>query len=76
MRLWGGGTVAAVADHGETSPLVRHLDSTTQVPASALPNEVRAVAHPCTVQELVEQAAPRREVPLHMRVGRETGLGG
>lgn len=39
-------TAAAVADHGETGLLVRHLDSAVQGTVPALLDEVRAVGHP------------------------------
>ncbi|WP_407553779.1 hypothetical protein QOM21_28075 [Streptomyces sp. Pv4-95] len=50
-------TAAAVADHGETQLLVRHLDSAVQGSVPRLLDEVRAVGHPRTVQVLVALAA-------------------
>ncbi|MFJ4919051.1 hypothetical protein [Streptomyces sp. NPDC088725] len=50
-------TAAAVADHGESDLLVRHLDSAVQGNVPTLLREVRAVGHPRTVQVLVALAA-------------------
>lgn len=50
-------TAAAVADHGESELLVRHLDSAVQGNVPTLLREVRAVGHPRTVQVLVALAA-------------------
>ncbi|MGW4179387.1 hypothetical protein ACWEJJ_28435, partial [Streptomyces rubiginosohelvolus] len=57
-------TAAAVADHGETSLLVRHLDSAVQGTVPALLDEVRAVGHPRTVQVLVALAAAHPDPAL------------
>ncbi|MEU7277956.1 hypothetical protein AB0A69_04025 [Streptomyces sp. NPDC045431] len=50
-------TAAAVADHGDATLLVRHLESAVQGSVPALLDEVRAVGHPRTVQVLVALAA-------------------
>ncbi|MCX5396239.1 hypothetical protein [Streptomyces sp. NBC_00102] len=57
-------TAAAVADHGETGLLVRHLDSAVQGTVPALLEEVRAVGHPRTVQVLVALAAAHPDPAL------------
>ncbi|MFF5337525.1 hypothetical protein [Streptomyces sp. NPDC013181] len=57
-------TAAAVADHGETGLLVRHLDSAVQGTVPALLDEVRAVGHPRTVQVLVALAAAHPDPAL------------
>lgn len=57
-------TAAAVADHGETALLVRHLDSAVQGSVPALLDEVRAVGHPRTVQVLVALAAAHPDPAL------------
>ncbi|MFD7923176.1 hypothetical protein ACFV3R_28640 [Streptomyces sp. NPDC059740] len=50
-------TAAAIADHGESGLLVRHLDSAVQGSVPRLLEEVRSVGHPRTVQVLVALAA-------------------
>ncbi|MFD7611743.1 hypothetical protein [Streptomyces sp. NPDC059828] len=57
-------TAAAVADHGETTLLVRHLDAAVQGTVPALLDEVRAVGHPRTVQVLVALAAAHPDPAL------------
>ncbi|WP_078887696.1 hypothetical protein [Streptomyces sp. NRRL S-118] len=57
-------TAAAVADHGEASLLVRHLESAVQGTVPALLDEVRAVGHPRTVQVLVALAAAHPDPAL------------
>ncbi|MFG3493421.1 hypothetical protein [Streptomyces sp. NPDC047928] len=57
-------TAAAVADHGESTLLVRHLDSAVQGTVPALLDEVRAVGHPRTVQVLVALAAAHPDPAL------------
>ncbi|MET9477394.1 hypothetical protein ACFYWN_04205 [Streptomyces sp. NPDC002917] len=63
-------TAAAVADHGETALLVRHLDSAVQGTVPALLEEVRAVGHPRTVQVLVALAAAHPDPALAKAVRR------
>jgi hypothetical protein len=63
-------TAAAVADHGETGLLVRHLDSAVQGTVPALLDEVRAVGHPRTVQVLVALAAAHPDPALAKAVRR------
>ncbi|MFE7465093.1 hypothetical protein ACFU6R_13475 [Streptomyces sp. NPDC057499] len=63
-------TAAAVADHGETGLLVRHLDSAVQGTVPALLEEVRAVGHPRTVQVLVALAAAHPDPALAKAVRR------
>ncbi|PCG84555.1 hypothetical protein CIB93_18655 [Streptomyces sp. WZ.A104] len=63
-------TAAAVADHGETGLLVRHLDSAVQGTIPALLDEVRAVGHPRTVQVLVALAAAHPDPALAKAVRR------
>ncbi|MEU6062051.1 hypothetical protein [Streptomyces sp. NPDC047097] len=63
-------TAAAVADHGETSLLVRHLESAVQGTVPALLDEVRAVGHPRTVQVLVALAAAHPDPALAKAVRR------
>ncbi|MEV5433017.1 hypothetical protein [Streptomyces sp. NPDC052701] len=63
-------TAAAVADHGEASMLVRHLESAVQPTVPALLNEVRAVGHPRTVQVLVALAAAHPDPALAKAVRR------
>ncbi|MFF8292312.1 hypothetical protein ACF068_24190 [Streptomyces sp. NPDC016309] len=57
-------TAAAVADHGESALLVRHLESAVQGTVPALLDEVRAVGHPRTVQVLVALAAAHPDPAL------------
>ncbi|MFI6010748.1 hypothetical protein ACIBAG_18345 [Streptomyces sp. NPDC051243] len=57
-------TAAAVADHGESPMLVRHLESALQPTVPALLDEVRAVGHPRTVQVLVALAAAHPDPAL------------
>ncbi|MCC3768506.1 hypothetical protein, partial [Streptomyces sp. UNOC14_S4] len=57
-------TAAAVADHGESRLLVRHLDSAVQGTVPGLLEEVRAVGHPRTVQVLVALAAAHPDPAL------------
>ncbi|MGW3953973.1 hypothetical protein ACWEKM_24335 [Streptomyces sp. NPDC004752] len=63
-------TAAAVADHGETSMLVRHLESAVQPTVPRLLAEVRAVGHPRTVQVLVALAAAHPDPALAKAVRR------
>lgn len=63
-------TAAAVADHGETGLLVRHLDSAVQGTVPALLDEVRAIGHPRTVQVLVALAAAHPDPALAKAVRR------
>ncbi|MFG2832833.1 hypothetical protein ACGFWI_36165 [Streptomyces sp. NPDC048434] len=63
-------TAAAVADHGETQLLVRHLDSAVQGSVPRLLQEVRAIGHPRTVQVLVALAAAHPDPALAKAVRR------
>ncbi|MBJ7905826.1 hypothetical protein IF655_21295 [Streptomyces sp. DSM 110735] len=63
-------TAAAVADHGETEMLVRHLEAAVQPTVPALLEEVRAVGHPRTVQVLVALAAAHPDPALAKAVRR------
>ncbi|MFE0103047.1 hypothetical protein [Streptomyces sp. NPDC059009] len=63
-------TAAAVADHGETQLLVRHLESAVQGTVPALLDEVRTVGHPRTVQVLVALAAAHPDPALAKAVRR------
>lgn len=63
-------TAAAVADHGESDLLVRHLESAVQGTVPALLREVRAVGHPRTVQVLVALAAAHPDPALAKAVRR------
>lgn len=63
-------TAAAVADHGESPMLVRHLESALQPTVPALLDEVRAVGHPRTVQVLVALAAAHPDPALAKAVRR------
>ncbi|MFI9002322.1 hypothetical protein [Streptomyces sp. NPDC053541] len=63
-------TAAAVADHGEGTLLVRHLESAVQGTVPALLEEVRAVGHPRTVQVLVALAAAHPDPSLAKAVRR------
>ncbi|MGW2490784.1 hypothetical protein ACWCV9_26700 [Streptomyces sp. NPDC001606] len=63
-------TAAAVADHGETPMLVRHLESAVQPTVPQLLDEVRAVGHPRTVQVLVALAAAHPDPALAKAVRR------
>lgn len=63
-------TAAAVADHGESRLLVRHLESAVQGTVPALLAEVRAVGHPRTVQVLVALAAAHPDPALAKAVRR------
>ncbi|MFE3634133.1 hypothetical protein [Streptomyces cellostaticus] len=63
-------TAAAVADHGETSMLVRHLEAAVQPTVPLLLDEVRAVGHPRTVQVLVALAAAHPDPALAKAVRR------
>ncbi|GCD46750.1 hypothetical protein GKJPGBOP_06501 [Streptomyces paromomycinus] len=63
-------TAAAVADHGESQLLVRHLDSAVQGSVPRLLEEVRAVGHPRTVQVLVALAAAHPDPALAKAVRR------
>ncbi|MEU9984006.1 hypothetical protein [Streptomyces sp. NPDC050856] len=63
-------TAAAVADHGESSLLVRHLESAVQGTVPALLDAVRAVGHPRTVQVLVALAAAHPDPALAKAVRR------
>ncbi|MEU8761656.1 hypothetical protein [Streptomyces sp. NPDC048659] len=63
-------TAAAVADHGEGTLLVRHLDSAVQGTVPALLDAVRAVGHPRTVQVLVALAAAHPDPALAKAVRR------
>ncbi|MCC2279197.1 hypothetical protein LKL35_27765 [Streptomyces sp. ET3-23] len=63
-------TAAAVADHGESRLLVRHLESAVQGTVPGLLEEVRAVGHPRTVQVLVALAAAHPDPALAKAVRR------
>ncbi|MFI1256543.1 hypothetical protein ACH4U6_22610 [Streptomyces netropsis] len=63
-------TAAAVADHGESRLLVRHLDSAVQGTVPGLLEEIRAVGHPRTVQVLVALAAAHPDPALAKAVRR------
>ncbi|MFJ9816523.1 hypothetical protein ACIRU3_14855 [Streptomyces sp. NPDC101151] len=63
-------TAAAVADHGETDMLVRHLEAAVQPTVPVLLDEVRAVGHPRTVQVLVALAAAHPDPALAKAVRR------
>ncbi|MGJ5750614.1 hypothetical protein [Streptomyces puniciscabiei] len=63
-------TAAAVADHGESPMLVRHLESAVQSTVPQLLDEVRAVGHPRTVQVLVALAAAHPDPALAKAVRR------
>jgi hypothetical protein len=63
-------TAAAVADHGEASMIVRHLESAVQPTVPELLEEVRAVGHPRTVQVLVALAAAHPDPALAKAVRR------
>ncbi|GHI08703.1 hypothetical protein AQI88_03885 [Streptomyces cellostaticus] len=63
-------TAAAVADHGETAMLVRHLEAAVQPTVPVLLDEVRAVGHPRTVQVLVALAAAHPDPALAKAVRR------
>ncbi|MFT2014542.1 hypothetical protein ACMA1D_01650 [Streptomyces sp. 796.1] len=63
-------TAAAIADHGEISLLVRHLESAVQGTVPALLAEVREVGHPRTVQVLVALAAAHPDPALAKAVRR------
>ncbi|WP_336115890.1 hypothetical protein [Streptomyces sp. PTD9-10] len=63
-------TAAAVADHGETEMLVRHLEAAVQPTVPTLLDEVRAVGHPRTVQVLVALAAAHPDPALAKAVRR------
>ncbi|MFE4591350.1 hypothetical protein [Streptomyces laurentii] len=63
-------TAAAVTDHGESTLLVRHLESAVQGTVPALLDEVRAVGHPRTVQVLVALAAAHPDPALAKAVRR------
>ncbi|MGW1007191.1 hypothetical protein [Streptomyces sp. NPDC002520] len=63
-------TAAAVADHGETDMLVRHLEAAVQPTVPQLLDEVRAVGHPRTVQVLVALAAAHPDPALAKAVRR------
>ncbi|WEH37404.1 hypothetical protein PZB75_04960 [Streptomyces sp. AM 4-1-1] len=63
-------TAAAVADHGETALLVRHLETAVQGTVPALLDEIRAVGHPRTVQVLVALAAAHPDPALAKAVRR------
>ncbi|WP_176733091.1 hypothetical protein [Streptomyces agglomeratus] len=63
-------TAAAVADHGETQLLVRHLDAAVQSTVPALLEEVQAIGHPRTVQVLVALAAAHPDPALAKAVRR------
>ncbi|MFD3946047.1 hypothetical protein [Streptomyces sp. NPDC058579] len=63
-------TAAAVADHGESTLLVRHLESAVQGTVPALLDEVRAIGHPRTVQVLVALAAAHPDPALAKAVRR------
>ncbi|MFG2883061.1 hypothetical protein ACGFYV_12300 [Streptomyces sp. NPDC048297] len=63
-------TAAAVADHGETDMLVRHLEAAVQPTVPLLLDEVRAVGHPRTVQVLVALAAAHPDPALAKAVRR------
>ncbi|WP_443052594.1 hypothetical protein [Streptomyces sp. JV176] len=63
-------TAAAVADHGESDLLVRHLESAVQGNVPTLLAEVRALGHPRTVQVLVALAAAHPDPALAKAVRR------
>ncbi len=63
-------TAAAVADHGETQLLVRHLESAVQGTVPALLEDIRAIGHPRTVQVLVALAAAHPDPALAKAVRR------
>ncbi|WTL48908.1 hypothetical protein OG310_27095 [Streptomyces sp. NBC_01497] len=63
-------TAAAVADHGDSELLVRHLDSAVQGNVPTLIAEVRAIGHPRTVQVLVALAAAHPDPALAKAVRR------
>ncbi|MEW1724416.1 hypothetical protein [Streptomyces sp. NPDC093109] len=63
-------TAAAVADHGESDLLVRHLESAVQGNVPTLLAEVRAIGHPRTVQVLVALAAAHPDPALAKAVRR------
>ncbi|MGW7072928.1 hypothetical protein ACWGII_32150 [Streptomyces sp. NPDC054855] len=63
-------TAAAVADHGESHLLVRHLESAVQPTVPALLDEVRRIGHPRTVQVLVALAAAHPDPALAKAVRR------
>ncbi|MGR8011300.1 hypothetical protein [Streptomyces hypolithicus] len=63
-------TAAAVADHGETQLLARHLDAAVRTTVPALLDEVRAIGHPRTVQVLVALAAAHPDPALAKAVRR------
>lgn len=63
-------TAAAVADHGDSPLLVRHLESAVQPTVPRLLDEVRAVGHPRTVQVLVALAAAHPDPALAKAVRR------
>ncbi|WP_190133119.1 hypothetical protein [Streptomyces mashuensis] len=63
-------TAAAVADHGESRLLVRHLDTAVQGTVPGLLEDVRAVGHPRTVQVLVALAAAHPDPALAKAVRR------
>ncbi|MBC9711851.1 hypothetical protein H9Y04_04610 [Streptomyces sp. TRM66268-LWL] len=63
-------TAAAVADHGEATLLVRHLEAAVQPTIPQLLAEVRAVGHPRTVQVLVALAAAHPDPALAKAVRR------
>lgn len=63
-------TAAAVADHGESPMLVRHLESAVQSTVPQLLDEVRVVGHPRTVQVLVALAAAHPDPALAKAVRR------
>ncbi|MGQ4515854.1 hypothetical protein [Streptomyces sp. DW26H14] len=63
-------TAAAVADHGDSELLVRHLDSAVQGNVPTLIQEVRAIGHPRTVQVLVALAAAHPDPALAKAVRR------
>ncbi|WP_374195440.1 hypothetical protein [Streptomyces sp. ISL-87] len=63
-------TAAAIADHGESELLARHLDSAVRTTVPRLLDEVRAVGHPRTVQVLVALAAAHPDPALAKAVRR------
>ncbi|MDT3399839.1 hypothetical protein RKE29_24915 [Streptomyces sp. B1866] len=63
-------TAAAIADHGESPLLVRHLESAVRTTVPALLAEVRAAGHPRTVQVLVALAAAHPDPALAKAVRR------
>ncbi|MER7171204.1 hypothetical protein [Streptomyces mesophilus] len=63
-------TAAAVADHGEATLLVRHLEAAVQPTIPQLLAEIRAVGHPRTVQVLVALAAAHPDPALAKAVRR------